>query len=128
VSRRQDADDLGRSFVRSKVRAPRNPLPRREADDAAADRPGMTHDDLVAALRSIEGLTDVGSDAHPNFQFRRQPFLHFHVLPEGMFADVRLGAGDFQRVWASTPDERAELLDRVRRHVSRVDRARKSRR
>ena len=87
----------------------------------------MTHDDLVAELRAVDGLTDVGTDAHPNFQFRRQPFLHFHERADGTFADVRLGGGDFQRVWASTPGERAELLDRVRRHVARVGGARKSR-
>jgi hypothetical protein len=29
----------------------------------------MTHDDLVAALRRIDGLHEVGN-SHPNFQFR----------------------------------------------------------
>ncbi len=84
-----------------------------------------THDDLVAALRAIEGLRDVGN-YHPNFHFRSQPFLHFHVGQNGTYADVRLGTSDFREFPASTPEERQELLARVRKHVTRVDRSRKS--
>lgn len=91
------------------------------------DRPAMTHDDLVAALRAIEGLRDVGN-YHPNFHFRSQPFLHFHAGPNGTYADVRLGTSDFREFPASTPEERQELFDRVQKHVARVDRSRKSRR
>jgi hypothetical protein len=86
----------------------------------------MTHDDLVDALRRLDALRDVGTAAHPNFQFRGRPFLHFHAHEGGTFADVRLGGGDFQRVWAATPDDRRELLERVTRHVTRVERGRKS--
>jgi hypothetical protein len=83
-------------------------------------------DDLVDALRNIEGLRDVGGD-RPNFHFRSQPFLHFHVAPDGReYADVRFGAGPFEPVWASTPAERDALLARVRTHVRRVERTRKS--
>jgi hypothetical protein len=84
----------------------------------------MTHDDLVAALRAIDGLRDVGN-YHPNFHFRSQPFLHFHAGPNGIYADVRLGTRDFREIAASTPEERQELLARVRKHVTRVDRTRK---
>jgi hypothetical protein len=87
----------------------------------------MSHEDLVAALREIDGLRDVGND-RPNFQFRSRPFLHFHGGADGTYADVRFGSGDFEPVWASTPQERLDLLARVRRHVTRVDRTRKSRR
>jgi hypothetical protein len=113
-------------------RIPRASLPEPGAGHAAAsgmnDRPGITHDDLVSALREIDGLRDVGSNEHPNFQFRSRPFLHFHVRVEGTYADVKLGAGDFEPVWASTPEEREELLESVREHVTRVARTRKSRR
>jgi hypothetical protein len=87
---------------------------------------GMTHDDLVAALRDIRGLLDVAHDDSPNFQFRSRPFLHFHQAPQGVYADVRFGGDDFEPVWASTPEERQRLLARVRRHVERVDRGRKA--
>jgi hypothetical protein len=84
----------------------------------------MSHDDLVAALRSIDGLKDVGKSL-PNFQFRSRPFLHFHSGPDGTYADVRFGSGDFEPVWASTPGERADLLARVEDHVRRLARQRK---
>lgn len=75
----------------------------------------MTFDDLVAALREVEGLRDTGK-RHPNFRFRSKPFLHFHDGPEGAYADVRFEA-DFEPVPASTSEERWELLERVRAHV-----------
>jgi hypothetical protein len=89
--------------------------------------PVVSHDDLVAALRNVEGLQDVGN-YHPSFHFRSEPFLHFHVDGDGTYADVRLGTHDFRPMPASTPEERQELLARVQRHVTRVNRTRKSRR
>jgi hypothetical protein len=88
----------------------------------------LTHDELVAALRAIEGLRDVGGQHAPNFQFRSRPFLHFHDGPDGRYADVRFGTGDFEPVMARSAPERAALLARVRAHVQRVERRRKSRR
>lgn len=85
----------------------------------------MTHDELVDALRGIDGLVDVGVDP-PNFQFRSRPFLHFHTTEGRIFADVRFGGPDFEPVWASTPQERFELLARVADHVERLQRSAKS--
>ena len=85
----------------------------------------MTHEQLVAALRALDGLVDVGRE-HPNFHFRGKPFLHFHSDDEGTYADVRFGSGDFEPMWAATPRERLELLARVVDHVERVERPRKS--
>jgi hypothetical protein len=87
----------------------------------------MSHHELVAALRATEGLVDVGGD-RPNFHFRSRPFLHFHSHADGTYADVRFGRGDFEPVWASTPQERRELLARVCDHIERLDHARKSNR
>jgi hypothetical protein len=85
----------------------------------------MTHEQLVEALRAIEGLVDVGIDP-PNFQFRSQPFLHFHRSDDGgTYADVCFGGGDFEPAWASNPGERAELLARVVDHVEGLAQARK---
>jgi len=75
-----------------------------------------THDGLVAALRAIQGLRDKGK-VHPAFHFRSRAFLHFHDAEDGRYADVRFDE-DFERVPAATPRQRAELLDRVRRHVA----------
>jgi hypothetical protein len=107
-----------------KSRLPRAPLPARgstEPDDPS----GMTHEQLVQALRAIEGLVDVGSDA-PNFHLRSRPFLHFHQHDQGMSADVRFGSGDFEAVWVSTPSERQELLARVCDHVEQLRGTRKT--
>ena len=105
---------------------PRAPLP----PHSAANEPntiGMTHDELVAALRSCDALDDVGV-APPSFHFRSKPFLHFHTREGETYADVRFGIGDFEPVWASTPLERLELLGRVLDHVERLDRSRKGNR
>jgi hypothetical protein len=91
---------------------------------------GMTHLELVEALRSIDGLEDVtgGLGDRPNFHLRHKPFLHFHERPEeggGIYADVKLEGGpsaEFVPVWASTPAEREDLLLRVRKHVRNLRR------
>lgn len=84
----------------------------------------MTHEQLVAALRALDGLVDVGHDP-PNFHYRSRPFLHFHQSEDGTYADVRFGSGDFEPVWASTPSEREILLARVCDHLERLESARK---
>jgi hypothetical protein len=93
------------------------------------DEGGMTHAELIDALRATEGLVDVtgGHGDRPNFHLRRKPFLHFHADPDGggLYADVKLGGGpaaDFEPVWTSTPAEREDLLRRVRKHVRRASR------
>ena len=103
-------------------RAPRAPLPPRD-EQPTATVSGMSHEDLVDALRAIGGLTDLGQGS-PNFHFRSRPFLHFHDHGDGIYADVRLGR-DFQPVWASTPGERLELLAVVLDHVEHVGRSTK---
>jgi hypothetical protein len=104
-------------------RSPRAPLPSRE-QRTTAPMSHMSHEDLVDALRAIDGLTDLGQGS-PNFHFRSRPFLHFHDHPDGTYADVRLGRGDFQPVWANTPAERLELLALVLDHVEHVNRSTK---
>jgi hypothetical protein len=105
---------------------PRAELPLRTSA-ASDERIGFTHEQLLAALRAIDGLIDVGHDP-PNFHFRDRPFLHFHMHEEGMYADVRFGAGDFEPIWASTPLERQDLLARVSDHVERLQGLKKAKR
>ena len=80
------------------------------------DTGSMDFDELVEALRTIDGLRDKGK-RHPNFHYRSRPFLHFHSGEQGTYADVRWDA-EFEPVPASTPAERSELLERVRAHVA----------
>lgn len=120
-----DPDD-SRTVAPMHEREPRAPLPARSRTPVDDPR-GMTHEQLVEALRAVDGLVDVGHDP-PNFHFRSRPFLHFHMHAEGMYADVRFGSGDFEPVWASTARERQELLARVCEHVEELQRAKKARR
>ena len=87
--------------------------------DLSDDLEGMTQEQLVDALRAIDGLVDVGRDP-PNFHFRARPFLHFHRHETGIYADVRFGTGDFEPIWVSTPREREALLARVADHVEQL--------
>ncbi len=103
-------------------RLPRAPLPSGGASESEAV--GLSHEQLVRALREVDGLIDVSPD-RPNFHFRGRAFLHFHHASECTYADVRFGGGDFEPVWASTPVERAALLARVGDHVERLQRSRK---
>ena len=116
-SRDDDADEVPMS------RPPRKPV----APPAGGDGGdvGLSFEELVAALREVEGLRDVGT-GNPVFHFRSKPFLHFHDGRQGLYADVKLGTGDFEPVRAGTPAERAALLRRVERHVEKLERARKS--
>jgi hypothetical protein len=105
---------------------PRPPLPERVTAEIEDER-GMTHVELVEALRALDGLVDMtgGHSDRPNFHLRHKPFLHFHVDPDGggLYADVKLGGGlaaDFEPIWASTPAEREDLLRRVRGHARRA--------
>jgi hypothetical protein len=122
MARRDDKDDGHRRPL------PRSPLPQRETAGVDGES-GMTHAQLVEALRATEGLVDVtgGSGDRPNFHLRRKAFLHFHTdrASGGLYADVKLGGpgSDFEPVWASTPAERDDLLRRVRKRVRRAVRS-----
>jgi hypothetical protein len=75
-----------------------------------------THDDLLAALRALDGLVEKGkTPAH--FYLRSRPFLHFHGTGGERCADLRRD-DDWERIPAATPAERAALLDAVRRHLA----------
>ncbi len=67
-------------------------------------------DDLLVKLRRHESLVEKSRGC---FHLKSSAFLHFHEDPEGLFADVRLGGKDFERLRVSTAKERAELLRRV---------------
>ena len=81
----------------------------------------MTFDELVTALREVEGLRDTGK-VHPNFHFRSKPFLHFHSDDGVAYAHVRFG-DDFEHVAAATDAERRVLVDRVLGHVAATGRS-----
>ncbi len=72
-------------------------------------------DDLVTALRGIDGITEKRPGA---FSRGSRAFLHFHDDPTGYYADIRFGA-DFERFRLTTRREQQALLSRVRRELAR---------
>jgi hypothetical protein len=71
-----------------------------------------THDDLLAALRRLGGLTERGKT--PGHFYRgSQAYLHFHGQGHTRSADLRRD-GAWDRLPAGTPEARAALLATVR--------------
>ena len=68
-----------------------------------------THEDLLAALRAIDGMRE---RTPGRFYVRSRPFLHFHGMLEERCADLRTGA-DWERLPAATARDRAALVKRV---------------
>ena len=66
---------------------------------------------LLKRLRATDGLRE---RKRGNFTRGSAAFLHFHVDPAGLFADVKLG-GSFERFRVSTAAEQDALLAAVRR-------------
>ena len=85
----------------------------------------MTSGELAASLRQIDGQRDNGKHP-PDSHFRSKPFLHFCNGPGRTYADARSGR-DLEPVTASTPKQRAVLLEQVKAHVTaeRASRQRK---
>jgi hypothetical protein len=71
-------------------------------------------DDLITALRGIEGLTEKRPGA---FSRGSRAFLHFHDDPSGYYADVRFGA-DFERFRVTTRREQQALVSRIRKAIA----------
>jgi hypothetical protein len=69
---------------------------------------------LLDELRSVRGLVE----RNPGVFYRRsRAFLHFHVDPTGLFADVRLDGDDFERIPVSSRDAQSALLRLVKAAV-----------
>jgi hypothetical protein len=68
---------------------------------------------LLAQLRRIADLTEHSRGV---FYVGRQPFLHFHEDPAGLFADARLG-DDWYRFPATTAAHRSALVQAVVGHL-----------
>jgi hypothetical protein len=70
--------------------------------------------DLLASLRLLDGL----AERSPGTFYRRSnAFLHFHVDPAGLFADLKVD-GEFQRFRVTTKREQRRLLTKVRAQVT----------
>ena len=69
---------------------------------------------LLGDLRALEGEGGLREKKRGVFYRRSRAFLHFHEDPTGLYADVRLGVADFERLRVTTRAEQRALLGRVR--------------
>ncbi len=79
---------------------------------ARADDLGPLHD-LLAQLRTLPGLKERSPGT---FYCGSNAFLHFHVDPAGLFADLKQD-GQFTRYRVTTQREQSRLLTQARRAV-----------
>ena len=71
---------------------------------------------LLDEVRRVPGLVE---RTPGSFYRGSKAFLHFHDDPTGMYADVRLVAGeDFVRLRVQTEAEQSSLLGQVRQAVA----------
>ncbi|KVE35581.1 hypothetical protein WS68_06430 [Burkholderia sp. TSV86] len=77
----------------------------KHADATALDR----LEDLLVELRALPGLKERSRGV---FYLRGKPFLHFHVDPQGLFADLRRDSG-FDRFAVDTAANRGKFLRAV---------------
>ena len=68
-------------------------------------------DELLASLRGLDGLVERSPGT---FYRRSKAFLHFHVDPAGLFADLKVG-DEFERHRVTTKAEQRQLLEHARR-------------
>lgn len=70
---------------------------------------------LLEALRQLDTLVERTPGA---FYLKSRAFLHFHEDPSGLYADVKLDLATFTRLRVNTQEERAGLLQQVRRALT----------
>jgi hypothetical protein len=70
---------------------------------------------LLAQLRTLPTLDEKKLGV---FYRRSKAFLHFHEDSTGIYADVRLGTPDFERLPVSSVAGQRELLRRIRGYLS----------
>ena len=73
-------------------------------------------DALLVQLRSIDALVERSPGV---FYVKSRAFLHFHEDGDDVYADVRLDGTEFDRMRVTTARERAALVTKVRRAVTR---------
>ena len=71
-------------------------------------------DALEPVLGQLRARPELTERSLGTFYRKSQAFLHFHEDPAGLFADVRLGPGDFTRMRVSTKAEQRALMSAVR--------------
>lgn len=66
--------------------------------------------ELLSNLRMLPSLVERKPGI---FYVKSKAYLHFHEDPAGLFADVRLAGGEFERFRVNTPPERTAFIKAV---------------
>jgi hypothetical protein len=74
---------------------------------------------LAPFLLEIRKRPHLREKSHGVFYLKSKPFLHFHVDPSGVFADLRVAA-EWDRFPVNTRAERGRVLARVDRRLEGV--------
>ena len=69
---------------------------------------------LVEQIQRLPGLTERSPGS---FYVRRIGFLHFHEDPAGMFADLKMVNGAWERMRSTSAREQATLMRLVREEL-----------
>jgi hypothetical protein len=65
----------------------------------------------LAPLLAVVRLQPLLVERRPGiFYLRGRACLHFHEDPGGLYADLRIGTGEFERLRVSTADEQAVFV------------------
>jgi hypothetical protein len=75
-------------------------------------------DELEVLIGELRAMLELKEKKRGVFYRKSRAFLHFHEDPAGLFCDVRLGGGDFDRYRVSTKAERQELARLVQRALA----------
>jgi hypothetical protein len=75
-------------------------------------------DSLQKLLDALRQLPDLVERKPGIFYVKSKAYLHFHEDAAGLFADVRLAGGEFERFRVSTKQEQAALLKAVTANCS----------
>ena len=76
-------------------------------------------DGLKHLLEQIRAVGSLKEKQRRIFYLGSKAFLHFHKDPEGMYADVKVGAA-FRRLRVTTKAEQRALLQALRREYKKV--------
>jgi hypothetical protein len=79
----------------------------RHITDAGLDR----LEPVLDEVRRVDGLVE---RKRGTYYRKSRAFLHFHEDGEDIYADVRLGGDDFERVRVTTASEQRRLVARIR--------------
>jgi len=77
---------------------------------------------LAPVLRQLRDIKGVREERPGIFYARREPFVHFHTDPSGLYADLKKSGGSgFDRYLLATPAQQRKLVEDAKLRAARLD-------